>query len=281
VTENTTMEIVEITPEMARGLLDTAERNRPVRQARVAEWARRMKSGEWQFNADPIRISDKGVLIDGQHRLLACIDTKLPFKALVVRGLPSSVFITLDNQAPRSLSDDLAMDEVSNYTVVSAALGWVWLYDKGRMNLSQRPVGTMRGTRQELLEFYHSCNAETWTRAARAGYKAKSLLGSTGLGAACHFIFQRFSAQKADEYFERLLTGELNADGSPFPLLRKRLMRDMYEDRDARLSSSFKMALIFKAWNAFISNTEIKRLQITPKEREAFPVALVVGGNGK
>lgn len=279
--EKLRMEVTDITPEMARGLLNTMDRNRPVRQGRVAEWVRRMKNGEWQFNADPIRISDKGVLIDGQHRLLACIEAGVSFKALIVRGLPSAVFITLDNQAPRSLGDDLAMDEVSNYSVVAAALGWVWLYDKGRMTLSQRPVGAMRGTRPELLEFYHSCDPEAWNRASRVGYKVKALLGSTGLGAACHFIFQRFSAQKADEFFERLLTGELSTDGSPFPILRKRLMRDMYEDRDTRLSSSAKMALLFKAWNAFISNTEVKRLAITPKEREEFPVALVVGGNGK
>lgn len=268
------VEVMEITPEVARQLLERGGQNRPIKR-KVSHYAREMAEGRWILNGSTIVLNEQGEVLDGQHRLLACIEAGISFQTVVVYDVPRSAFVTIDAGMPRSLADDLAVEGVVNYTTIAAGLGWVWLYDKGNINLNQRPTGDQRGTRAGLLAFYRKCSAPAWQRAAKAGQEAAKLVGSAGIGAGCHFIFQRKSASAADDFFRRLLEGELTDEGSPFPSLRRRLMKDRYEDRMNRMNPGAKIALILKAWNAFISGAKVKQLRLSPSDKDVFPAAIV------
>jgi hypothetical protein len=50
-----------------------------------------IERGEWVFNAsssDPVKVSAAGVLIDGQHRLTACVAAGRPAEMLLATGVP-------------------------------------------------------------------------------------------------------------------------------------------------------------------------------------------------
>lgn len=103
------MERIIVTPEIAQAWLDKNTGNRKVKGRHVTTIARDMAEGRFVYTADPIRFDTDGRLIDGQHRLLACVKAGTPFETLVVYGLPPSVQSAIDTNAVRSPSDTLAM----------------------------------------------------------------------------------------------------------------------------------------------------------------------------
>ncbi|WP_460985736.1 ParB N-terminal domain-containing protein, partial [Staphylococcus aureus] len=66
-------------------------------------------SGDWKNAGDTIRFDKDGSLIDGQHRLLACVNTNLAQNFLIVYGLDSEVFDVIDNGKGRTNADVLGM----------------------------------------------------------------------------------------------------------------------------------------------------------------------------
>lgn len=88
-----TVEVVEVTPLLAQVWIARNHRHRPVEPKRVRKYARRMAVGEWGLNGKCITFDADGVLLGGQHRLLACIESGCPFTTLVVRGLDPAVVL--------------------------------------------------------------------------------------------------------------------------------------------------------------------------------------------
>lgn len=82
-----------ITPETAKRMYDTSRGNRTIRKSAVDAYARDMKSGNWLLNGESICFDENGVLIDGHHRLLACISSGTAFETLVVREVPEGTII--------------------------------------------------------------------------------------------------------------------------------------------------------------------------------------------
>lgn len=69
----TQIPVVEITPELARQLLSNNKINRKIKPTIVERYAEQMEAGEWKFTGDTIKVDGEGMLLDGQHRLLAII----------------------------------------------------------------------------------------------------------------------------------------------------------------------------------------------------------------
>ena len=67
---------VYITPEMAEELMKKNVGNRKIRNGRVKKYERAMKAGLWDEKSSiPIYITSTGIVKDGQHRLLAIIES--------------------------------------------------------------------------------------------------------------------------------------------------------------------------------------------------------------
>ncbi|MCA3007919.1 MAG: hypothetical protein INH34_06100 [Phycisphaerales bacterium] len=85
-----TTEIRTVTPEMAVEWLRRNTNNRRVVWGHVAALRKAMKAGEWTMTHQGIAFDEDGVILDGQHRLLAL--TGMPdgfsIKMMVTFGLP-------------------------------------------------------------------------------------------------------------------------------------------------------------------------------------------------
>src|SRR4030042_1787327 len=106
-----TCEVETITRELAEEYLKTDKgNNRSLSMPHVAELVGKQKRGEWVTNGDALRFDTKGQLRDGQHRLKMVEHTGIPIEVVVVRGIESGAFSTMDVGKKRSFSDVLGIE---------------------------------------------------------------------------------------------------------------------------------------------------------------------------
>lgn len=146
---------VTITPEIATELLALNTSNRKVKRERIRLYASSMKRGQWQFTGDSIRIAktDKGanVLVDGQHRLMACLEAGVSFETLLIGGLKASVFTVIDRGATRSNGDVLGIAGFKNGNTVGSTVRPVIALEAG---LNPMMHGTLQlVTGDDILKF--------------------------------------------------------------------------------------------------------------------------------
>lgn len=108
------MHVENITPTVAAEMLRNNTGNRKVNPSSVQILAAQMKENSWKLNGEPIIISDQGNLMDGQHRLLALINSGVTLSMLVVRGVKQDAFDTIDVGRNRSGSDLLSIEGLSS-----------------------------------------------------------------------------------------------------------------------------------------------------------------------
>lgn len=126
--------VMEITPQMATAWLEKmGDINRPVSQGNVDFLAAQMRAGEWKVNGEAIVRDEDERVIDGQHRLWACVQADKPFTTLVVTGVKRSAFPTFDSGKGRNAADALHIARIDggNANRLAAALSWVTFWESG------------------------------------------------------------------------------------------------------------------------------------------------------
>jgi hypothetical protein len=99
-------EIRTVTKTLIDTLLGMNTSNRNIKQSVVERYKRDIASGNWQLTNQGIGVSLDGVLIDGQHRLVAIKESDYPpIEILVVYGLSIDSQKHVDQQAKRSARD--------------------------------------------------------------------------------------------------------------------------------------------------------------------------------
>lgn len=122
--------IETITPDQAEAMLELNTNNRTLRADRVATYAAAMKAGEWLMTGEPIIFSGTD-LINGQHRLFACIAADKPFTTAVVRDAPAEAYNVIDSGLTRSAGDTLSHSGVMYSSHVASASRLVIAYRNG------------------------------------------------------------------------------------------------------------------------------------------------------
>lgn len=256
-----------ITPEIAKAYLVQNTHNRDVRKGVVSAYATDMRNGDWHWNGDSIRRSKDGTVLDGQHRLLACIEAGVPFRTLVIDGLPNETQDTMDTGIIRRYTDLLKLRGEVNYNPLAATVRAVAAWGDGRME----PRNARSFTRAELdrtLEKY------PWLRDGMPILKRVSK--ATGLPAAASGVlwwaFMEIDPDDAEAFFDRLASDQGHRDGDPITTLRRVLIKNR-EDRRGTRSIRYLMALVIKAWNKYRDGEEMHQLQfrVGGAKPESFP----------
>lgn len=130
-----TIEIETITPEIAQVWLEKNTNNRAIRQMVVDRYADEMRSGAWKLNAETIKFSRDGTLLDGQHRLWAVVESKVTIQSFVARGISADALQTIDSGIARRLSDKLTFSGVKNPKATAQLVNCLSIYTGGRGQL--------------------------------------------------------------------------------------------------------------------------------------------------
>lgn len=114
-----------ISPELAEHILQHNTKNRPKRAGNIGRWANMMAADEWGLTGETLIFSKPPVrLLDGQHRLAACVKAGVGFKAFIVFGIDRGEFTKINTGAVKTNADALAYLGVYDPACVSAALRW-------------------------------------------------------------------------------------------------------------------------------------------------------------
>jgi hypothetical protein len=250
-----------ITPERAAELLKLNYNNRNMRPNHVARIAENMSQGTFPFTGDPIRYNDNG-LQDGQHRLMACVQSGSSFKTLVIYGLPDSVMAVIDNGVSRNLGDTLRWDGVKNAKVVAGVTRFYWVFlDKGNLNNSS---ARCLATNVQLREFYaHQDELIQW--AAGLG---RSLTKSVGMSYVPWSIaLMHLRSAGNDPYFieafvDSIQSGVGLTKNSPVLVLRNWITKNLATRR--KVSHQETLIAIVRTWNDWADNRDRSILRILP-----------------
>jgi hypothetical protein len=77
---------VRVSPELAEMLLGNNTGNRPLKERVLQTYERDMAAGNFDLTGETIILDEHWKLLNGQHRLNACIRAKKSFPALIVQG---------------------------------------------------------------------------------------------------------------------------------------------------------------------------------------------------
>jgi hypothetical protein len=246
--ENIVAEVVTITPAEATAWLRCNEHNRPVRKGHVNFLANEIKNGHWQVNGQAIVIADNEQVLDGQHRLLAIIESGKPIKSLVVYGITPEAFSTIDTGAVRSSADALYLhfDEhgIGIVKAVATAVPWLKQLEKGAL----RTGGSSRISNHEVI-VYATDHPSLFQRAERLrSYPKDNRPLSIGVATALYEYFARKDEEKADKFFQDIFTGEQLERTDVEFVLRAAFQKDA-QRITSKLPISVKVRMTIKAWN--------------------------------
>jgi hypothetical protein len=258
-----------ITPSIAKSLLEANKRNRRISQPSVHRYTYDMINDRWKEDTvEPIKISKSGVILDGQHRLLAVIASGKSIFFHIAYELDDSVTAYLDTGKSRNATDVFKIEGVLNDSSIPSTISFFNYLSLSRKAGVQK---NHKATNAMLLEQYYE-NAEFWQDVVRRSHRwytsfAKILPKSCVGGFYAHF--HSINKVQAELFMEELCMG-FDITNNVINLLRNKLMQDKVSPR--KMPATLKYAIIIKTWNVWITNQKVKILKYDTIN-EPFPIA--------
>ena len=260
-----------ITPETAERMLGLNTNNRNISHRQVELFARTMSQNAWRMNGEAIKFSDGGRLLDGQHRLLACVESGVPFRTLVIRGLPEETQQTMDSGKTRTMANVLELRGRANATHLASVARTIYVSEQLGVEAACTKAATP--TRNELLEFIDSTpELERTLRQAAQFYTKSSHLLSISMAALLYWTFDRIDDGAAMTFFDMLATGANLNEGDPILVLRNSLFDINKGSRSDGATRRRIAGITIKAWNRWRAGASVKVLRLAPSE--SFPDAI-------
>lgn len=268
---NVSMHVERIYPSTARQMLKTNIHNRDKYRNAIKKV---IEQGLWKLNGATIVWSNDGVLLDGQTRLQACVDSGKPIDVIVVRGIDPSAQMSMDTGKKRSVVDYLKLLGYKNAVTVGAigtalqraeANGLHAAAYKGAAN-----DFTVEQTVGWIVDNYTNRILPVYPYADRVRRSIKGIQ-TGGIAAIADDLLQNgVSQDDVSDFFEQLAGAKEPCQ--PVRMLRDRLMKNAY-DKGAKLPTDYIAAFVIKTWNAYITGSKLSFLRYSKggAHPEAFP----------
>lgn len=270
-------EELQLTPKLAKDWLENHNYtdNRPISKTRVLHYARQILSGLWQMNGETIIFDPDGMMLNGQHRCAAVIEAGKSIQVLVVYGIQTSAFTTMDQTNVRTAGQVMEMKGLS-YATLRASICkhmWHWETTNGKHAIVGRKVSP-----DELLlvqEYYpEEVNlAVLWAHTARRELPIGG--GLLGLG---FILFKRARPRKADEFLQILSDGLTTVKGHPARTFRIRIIKDKMKDK--MMPAPAIWSAMIRCWNAYEKGETLKTISIS-RNAEGIWVTPTIKGLGR
>lgn len=247
---------ITVTSKMAEEWLKKNKNNRPISQTHVRFLVREFTPEKWQLNGESIKFDEHANLLDGQHRLTACIEADFSFETYITCGLNNQVFKTIDTGKNRNASDLLGIAGYQNTSLTASLAKIVLEYDGGKFtNLGI--AGKHYIDNQDVYTFVES-NKNAVLRAVDytvSAYSASDKIIAPRLIAGFYFLFSRISETDAISFMNQLVLNDGVKLKSPIWVLRKKLVEN--KSSVAKLPATYICQLIMKTWNYYRNGREV------------------------
>ena len=255
-----------VTPTLAKQYLEANVKNRNVNQGQVIFYANQMESGKWKEDTgECIKISKEGVILDGQHRLLAIIRSNKSMFFHFALDVEQDVFSVLDTGKQRSAGDVFKIEGISYATAIPAVISCYHLY---KNNIYIKDSGKHKKlSNSQILDTYNN-DRLYWNELVKKAEIFKKdfqkILTSAMLG-GIYAILNDIDKNKSLDFMQQLTTGR-NITNDTILVLRNKLIEDKLSV--SKIPLAIKTIYIIKTWNCFLSNKEIKVLKFNKQKEE-------------
>lgn len=194
--------LATVSPSIAEEWL---ERNHPnnrfVSKVSVTAFARDMSGGGWKLNHHGIAFDSDLLLVDGQHRLSAIIQSNQAIETFVYFNLPTQALNTIDSGRTRTFLDSMKIAGRPIGSFESAMIR--------RMLTSDYHGGNLKFTNHEMADLYDDLReaigfAKRWKQKAR---KDTRPLRATPIWAAIAVAWYHVDEETLSEFCEEFVTG--------------------------------------------------------------------------
>lgn len=216
------------------------------RKARTS-WKRYSKSmtlSRWGATTDPIVFDEHGILLNGQNRLQAIVDSGIPQYFFVLRNFPRDQFQYQDRGRTRSVADTVftfgnRKSDKEAASISAIMINWDERGDFARNNSHRAPHET---------EDYYVDNADEIIEAGNFVklHGIHKVWEKSVAGALC-VILSRIDKDDAREFLIRTTTGANLPERSPLLRMRNRLITEKAKAKRSQIVVT--AALAIKAWN--------------------------------
>ena len=274
--EEMTSRIVLITPEIAKSWLKRNDKNRSFSRGSARALSSEMTRGFWKANGESIVFDRGGVLIDGQHRLQAVLNSGHEYLCAIITGIESEVRPTVDTGKKRSAGNNLQMAEEINASVLGATL-MLWKgYDARDVRAMTHPSQTVpesRASIPRIMEYLQEWpglrEAVSVTLRLRVLGQGRALVPSSEVALIWFAVVQSGATrERASEFLGSVLAGYNLAEDSPIIGLRRRLIDN--NGPGQRLDKRERLALVFKTWQLWSTGQTRKVIRWEPDQPFPF-----------
>jgi hypothetical protein len=268
--------------EVVEQMLIRNANNRDVRYPTVLQYGTSLANKRWKKTGEPIIITDRDEVEDGQHRLLASYFTGVPLATFVVANVPyeKDLFAYIDNSVPRTGEDALKIAGLNGLSKHLAAVikDWAIRYDEGMICYAGRlPMNPI--TNVDILDY-----ARAHPDLSDAAHIVKDMyavqadrLQDSKIATFVSWKILQHHGQNVLEDFMSALMNDNLPSTHPVTVLRRRL-EEHEAAKDAPKRSAKKkqlltppkiLALTIKAFNLMQSGTSARRLD--PRADDPYP----------
>jgi len=260
------LQLEEITPEMALDLLAGNSNNRNIRTSVVEAYARDMTAGVWRAGqGEPIHIAPDGEIGNGQHRLHAVLESETTVLLPILRA-PLEWRMVADQGIKRTFADVLRINhqQVDQNKLV-AAIRYLWEYRRAGVigfstnatiiDVDEKTTVIGKPTVAELETVYI---AEPGVRehVITAGrLRANGVDIFPSLYITIDYLLHQADYDDAEGFTSAVIHGNDLDVNSPILALRRVMMGDSRPHR-----AKAQAALIIKAWNAYRAGDAVRNL---------------------
>lgn len=263
-------ELIKITPEKAKQLLKKNKKNRPVSQKRVKYYATLMEEGKWHTTHQGIAVSKSGIIIDGQHRLIAVVESGVTVMMNVTTGVEEETFKYVDVGYTRTTSNIFAIEGIQRYTTHSSGISkYLTLSDLqtgGSDHINKISKGR---THQDALDVYYQYEdllLEIMPFIDSYYSKFRILTTSELYAYFCLLIIDKgYEIDRVKAFFDNVYMERHDSKSNLPVLLFNRLIADLTGATE--LKKSHRNAFVIKAWNCFVKGKSLKILKFAEDEK--------------
>lgn len=261
-------EITVLSPSRAAALLAANDHNRPISDRNVSIMVADILAGRWQFNGEPIIISETGELNDGQHRCHAVTLAGKAIEVLLVAGVSRKSRYTVDMGTARTVGNFLGMHGIAdaNNVAAIAAIMHAFEHDAVRKNTSSanepRVHKSNNTPTKAEIRTYAEANLDDIKRAMEAfpWSEAKKL---TTLSRVCGIavVISRSCKEwgSVEAFISKLIDGSNLSKTNPIFVARERIIA---ERNDKTLTAFRFFEIVIRAWNAHRSGQQSKIIKV-------------------
>lgn len=250
-----TSEIVDLSPELAEKWLARNTRNRNIRGRKVREFAADMRNGNWRLEVSAIGFDWNGVMLNGQHRCLAVIESGVTIRVNVMKGLDPETREVIDTGGKRSAGDALKFHGVERHVTLIAAVARIALAREGGY-LQKALAGSYPTASHSDIRTWVDDNADVAYAVELASATYKAIGVAPAPLAYCIYTLEKLDGSAAVEFITSSAEFRTTGKGDP-----RTVMMDVF--RAAALGQRRKVSVaetiyvIFTAWNAFVSGKSL------------------------